>query len=114
MTLTPLEFAVEKRAVVTIPFNLKNPDGSIESYEFTAPKSAVMVMPVIEFDGDNDREIMKATFEWLGVGLPIAQRERLIGRLKDPEDDLDIPTLSSIIEGLVERIGELPPTQPDA
>lgn len=81
-------------------------------YTFIPPKNAVMLMPVLDAqDGSNDGlEMTKSTFNWLGTGLSMEDRERVIGRLRDPGDDLDVDTLSEVVEKLSERVAGRPTT----
>lgn len=48
--------------------------------------------------------------DWLGDGLPENQVARLIERLKDRDDDFDIPTLRDVVQGLVEKVTGNPTT----
>lgn len=100
----PLSFTSAKRAREKITFDL---DGV--EYTFTPPKDSIMVMPILG-DGDTETGAMRGLFDWLGAGLPKDQEERLIGRLRDPEDDLDIDTLTEIIKGLQEAVSGGRPT----
>lgn len=123
--MSDLEFDVAKRRAEPITFRLGG-DTLLEpahdeeparygredhEYVFTPPKSAVMLMPILEPDGDNEGlGLTKATFDWLGTGLSIEDRERVIGRLKDQRDDLDIDTLTEIVSKLSERVAGRPTT----
>lgn len=100
----PMDFQTAKRRKEPIPFTL---DG--EEYEFTPQKNSVLVMPSMSDDKDGTEEL-RGIFDWLGAGLPDEQEQRLIERLKDPEDDLDLDMLSEIVSGLIEEIGGRPTT----
>lgn len=102
--MTTLSFTTPKRASSPITFDL---DG--REYVFTPPKSADMVMPVIAGDG-KDQDLIKATFDWLGHGLSEEDHQHLIGRLKDPADDLDVDTLSAVVKGLAQKVAADRPT----
>lgn len=99
-----LSFTTAKRAREAIPFTL---DG--EEYQFTPPKDSIMVMPLLD-GGDAETGAMRGLFDWLGAGLPQEQTDRIITRLKDPEDDLDIDTLTEVIKGLQEAVSGGRPT----
>lgn len=104
-----LDFQPPKREVVKVPFRL-SPDPHI--YHFTAPKIAVALLPVIEGGDDDDSGlgVTASTFDWLGRGLSVEDNKRIVARLQDPEDDLDIDTLGSVVRGLMERVGQRPTT----
>lgn len=94
------QFTTAKRRSAPIEFEL---DG--ETYHFTAPKTAAMVLDVIA-DGAGDANspaAAKATLDWLSRGLPEEENAQLIARLRDPDDDFDFPNLGPIIEFLVEE-----------
>lgn len=97
-----LAFTSAKRSKKPIKFTL---DG--DEYSFTPPKQAGMAMPFLDDSGSNE---LKVVMDWLGDGLPEDQVARLITRLKDPEDDFDIPTLKDVIKGLVEKVTGNPTT----
>jgi hypothetical protein len=95
------QFTTAKRRTKPIVFDL---DG--DTYHFTAPKTAGMVLTVIDNGeaGDaNSPFAAKATLDWLSQGLPDEENARLIERLRDPKDDFDFPDLGPIIEYLVEQ-----------
>lgn len=82
-------------------------------YKFNPPKSAVMLMPILEVDNGNGTgnvgvDMTKATFEWLGQGLSEEDRNRVINRLRDPKDDLDVEHLSNVVQGLSARVAGRP------
>ena len=98
-----LSFKVAKRRTDTITFELEGDD---HVYSFAPPKQAAMVLPMLDADGD--MEAARAAFAWLDKGLSEEDQTRISTRLRDPEDDLDIPVLEEIIEGLVEATGGRP------
>lgn len=97
-----LEFTTAKRRRETIHFVL---DG--EEFDFTPQKQAGIALAVV--DGDQT-EMMRSMFDWLSDGLPEDQSQRIIDRLKDPEDDLDIDQLGDLISGLQDEIAGRPTT----
>lgn len=142
-----LTFKVKKRQKIEIEFYLapeeegsSEPDGP---YHFLAPKSAMMVLPVLE-DSDDQSATLRAIFDWLGMGLnrwdwvnvqnaaPVTiaegdsspvlvpkempedyqgpQAQRIEARLRDDGDDLDIDSLSEVIQGLTEKVADRPTT----
>lgn len=106
--MADLEFTVAKRRREAVTFKL----GDDHVYTFTPPKSAVMMMPLInpEEGEDTGLAITKSTFDWLGDGLSEEDNQRIQARLKDPEDDLDVDTLSEVVAGLSEKVGGRPTT----
>lgn len=144
-----LRFTVKRRKRTTVEFYLDpapgedgtSPDSSDGPYYFTAPKSAMMVLPIVTGDADDQSATLRAVFDWLGTGLNAydwaqgngretvsengaevavpktrpeewmgPQAQRIEKRLRDPEDDLDIDSLSEVIKGLAEEAGERPTT----
>lgn len=93
-----LAFETAKRRRDTITFTL---DG--DTYHFTPPKKAGMVLEVSE--GGNE---VKALFDWLDDGLPTEEAEYLENRLRDPDDDLDVDTLTEVVAGLLEKVSGRP------
>lgn len=101
----PLDFQTAKRRKEPIPFTL---DG--EEYEFTPQKNSILVFPSLT-DGEKDgTEELRGIFDWIGAGLPDDQEQRLIARLRDPEDDLDIDMLHNVAVSLLEEISGRPTT----
>lgn len=119
MTETPtqpagdaLVFTVAKRRKEAIEFWLAPagddaiPDGP---YHFTAPKTAALVLPVVE-SGGNEALAMKALLDWLSKGMPDTEVEKVWARLNDADDDLDVDTLTQVVQGLAQRVGGERPT----
>lgn len=83
-------------------------------YTFNPPKNAVMLMPILEVDasgsGNTGVDMTKATFDWLGQGLSTEDRERVIARLRDSGDDLDVDGLSDVVQGLSAKVAGRPTT----
>lgn len=132
--MADLEFEVAKRRTKPITFALGGDNALLEKaieadeeagvegkaevrgrdnheYTFTPPKSALMLMPVIDGSSDGDGlAVTKATFDWLGDGLSLEDQKRINDRLKDNKDDLDIDTVSEVIKALSERASGGRPT----
>lgn len=131
--MSDLQFDVKPRSVQPITFRLGGENALLEvavpaipssgstttyperrgrddyEYVFTPPKNAVMLMPVLEVnDSDLELGLTKSTFNWLGGGLSEEARSRVIARLKDPKDDLDIDTLSEVVTKLQEIVTARP------
>lgn len=85
---------------------VRGPDD--REYVFEPPKSAFMVLAII--DDESDSAALRGTFDWLGAGLSEEDNARVIARLRDPKDDLDISTLSDIVRRLNEAIAGRPTT----
>lgn len=136
-----LEFDVAKRRAEPIPFKLGGDSALLRAateavpatdqqpeipaqpevrgkddhvYTFTPPKSAVMLMPLIEPGeggaAEQNLAVTKATFDWLGSGLSESDSQRIQTRLRDPKDDLDIDTLATVVQRLSENVGGRPTT----
>lgn len=107
------EFDVTPKQRKPIRFRLA---GDPHIYVFTPPKDAVLMMPVFDSATDTRQDgglgvgLTKSTFDWLGQGLSEADHDRVIARLKNPEDDLDVEDLTAVIESLTEKVGGRPTT----
>lgn len=115
--MTDLQFTVAKRRSEAITFTLGVEAGEKVTkeaehvYTFTPPKTARMMMPVLDADDEvSELGMTKATFDWLGDGLSEQDMERIKKRLRDPKDDLDIDTLGTVIQGLSEKVNARPST----
>lgn len=110
-TFTP---AARKRDA--IEFTIPWPDGTEDTYQFTAPKIAGAMMPVLDpgavVDDDGEDEdgasgrmsMTQATWAWLRKGLPEEQYARLMGRMQDEDDDLDVPDVAQVVRWLMGQI----------
>lgn len=98
-----LEFTSAKKRRDPIPFTL---DG--DEYEFTPPKNSFLALRVI--DDDPGDSYIKLTMDWLGEGLPKAQVNRLMKKLRDPKDDLDVEDVEKVAEKLLETVSGRPTT----
>lgn len=98
------EFTTAARNPQVIEFSL---DGEV--FTFTPPKMAIMIMPMLVPTNSGDADQFRATMEWLDMGLPEPQQERIAARLKDPADPFDVePDLGNIIKYLMEQITARP------
>jgi len=139
-----LTFKVKKRQKIEIEFYLDpEEEGTADRdgpYHFLAPKSAMMVLPVLE-DSEDQSATLRGIFDWLGMGLNRwdwantqaaavttedgaavvvpqempkewqgPQVQRIEKRLRDDKDDLDIDSLSEVIKGLTEKVADRPTT----
>jgi hypothetical protein len=103
--VTDLDFKVAKRRRQPITFSLEGDD---HEYSFKPPKTAAMVLPML--DSDSDLGAAKAAFDWLDQGLSKEDQDRISARLKDEDDDLDIATIEEVVEALTERVTGRPTT----
>lgn len=100
-------FSIAKKQRKPIPFTI---DGDEHEYTFKPPKQAVAFLPIITSAEDEVNEA-KVAFDWLSEGLSDDDNARIIARLKDPKDDLDIEDVAGIVNGLMEDAsGERPTT----
>ncbi len=79
-------------------------------YVFNPPKTAVMIMPLMNGGDASGLSLTRATFDWLGEGLSKEDNARLLARLRDVKDDLDTSTVEKVIEKLTERVAGRPTT----
>jgi hypothetical protein len=103
--MADLAFKVAARRRDPITFTL---EGDEHEFVFTPPKQAAMVMPVMQSSSDIDAA--RAAFGWLDKGLSQEDQDRITKRLMDPEDDLDIDAVETIVEGLIEAVSGRPTT----
>lgn len=99
-TLMSLEFTSAKKRWDKLTFTL---DG--EQYDFTPSKSGGLAAAMMT--GDQE-EVVNETFDWLSRGLPDEQTQRIIDKLRDPDDDFDMPDLGELIRGLQEEVSGRP------
>lgn len=101
------EFTTTKREAVVVEFDL---DG--EHYTFTAPKQAELLASVVSKVGLHGQSVstdgVKDLMNWLGEGLPEEQAERLLERLRDPEDDFDLPDINKLARYLLTQTSGRP------
>lgn len=98
-----MAFTTGTRKADPIKFTL---DG--EEFEFTPPKSASIFLEMV--DGGTVISLTKETFDWLGEGLGEEKTDRLVSRLKDKEDDFDVPNLEAILGYLQKKAAGRPTT----
>jgi hypothetical protein len=104
-TLMSLEFTSAKKRWDKLTFTL---DG--EQYDFTPSKSGGLAAAMLT--GDQEAMIAE-TFDWLSRGLPDDQTQRIIDKLRDPEDDFDMADLGDLIRGLQEEVTGRPTGSPN-
>jgi hypothetical protein len=100
-----LAYTTSKRKTKPIEFQI---DG--EDYEFTAPKKAVMALPVMEQDDADSMAMMviKSQFDWLEAGLAEGQAERIKEKLSNPKDDFDMDDLERVLEWIMKQVNGRP------
>lgn len=79
-----------------------------EEFAFTPPKQAAIFLETV--NGGTVISLTQETFDWLGEGLAEGQQDRLVERLKDPDDDFDVPNLEAILEYLQKKVAGRPTT----
>lgn len=101
------EFQTKEREKQTITFSL---DG--ESFTFTPPKRAELIMSVVSENGldrrSTDTDSVRDLLNWLGEGLGDEQAEKVLGRLRDPDDDFDLDQINEIARYLVGQTSNRP------
>lgn len=114
--MADMEFSVAKRRKKPITFTL---EGDPHVFSFKPPKDAVMLMPLLPVSDeeaentgplDANLAMTKSTFDWLSEGLNKKDNEIILKRLRDPEDDLDVDTLSDVVKALSEKVAARPTT----
>jgi hypothetical protein len=101
------DFTTAKRERKVVEFTLDD-----ETYTFTAPKQAGLVMSVVQTVGvdkaSTDSDAVRDLLNWLGDGLPDEQATRLLARLQDPDDDLDLAQINDIARYLISQVSNRP------
>lgn len=75
-----------------------------DTYHFTPPKKAALLLNVLDVDPDDPDDGlagMRSTFDWLSQGLPADENDRLVARLRDPDDGFDVDDLAAVVRWLV-------------
>lgn len=111
----PKTFTAGTRKREAIPFVIEAPDGTDDTYRFTPPKIAGAMMAVLDptstddaDDGESSLSMTQATWAWLRTGLGQEQYDRLVERLRDEDDDLDIPDVTEIVRWLMGKVSGRP------
>ena len=110
-------FTPAARTRKTIEFDIPLGDGETETYHFDPPKIAGAMMPVLDpgsapSSDDDDEEMggagrvsmTQATWAWLRKGLPDEEYQRLIDRMHDEDDDLDVPDVAQVVRWLMTQV----------
>lgn len=109
-----MAFTTSARKADPIKFTV---DG--DEFVFIPPKSAKIFLEMV--DGGTVITLTKETFDWLGEGLDanyVADEDDgsqppsqyFVDRLKDPEDDFDVPNLEAILGYLQKKAAGRPTT----
>lgn len=101
------EFTTKERERQTVEFVL---DG--ETYSFTPPKRAELIMSVVSASGldrpTTEADSVRDLLNWLGEGLGENQADRLMERLRDPDDDFDLAQINEIARYLLGQSSNRP------
>lgn len=130
--MSDMKFSVKKKKKITVTFQIGGEPADDFQYTFTAPKRAGMLTPVLDRrDGMDQVGVVRAQYDWLREGLrqpekdengqtvtddsgdPLwdeSQWERIMDRLRDPDDDLDSDDIEGVIEWISEKINDRPTT----
>ena len=113
-------FTPTARKREAIEFDIPTPDGEPDTYHFNPPKIAGAMMPILdpsaarsdeneEDDEDGGRMSMgQATWTWLRRGLPAEEYQRLMDRMQNEEDDLDVPDVVQVVRWLMGQVSGRP------
>lgn len=98
------EFSVKKRKPKEVLFSIggSTSEGEPDNfrYHFTTPKRSIMVEKILTGEAMDDTDAMAGAINWLGQGLREGEGDRILARLQDPDDDLDLPDLFAIVQSL--------------
>ena len=93
-------FETKVREKQVVEFEL---DG--ESFRFTPPKRAELIMSVVSSVGLDGRatesDSVRDLLNWIGEGLSEEQAKRLLDRLSDPDDNFDLADINEIARYLL-------------
>jgi hypothetical protein len=83
-----------------------------ETFTFTHPKKASLIMSVVEEGGldknTTDSDSIRDLLNWLGEGLSEEQGDKILARLRDPQDDFDLPDVNDIARHLLAQTSNRP------
>jgi hypothetical protein len=100
-------FETKAREKQVVEFEL---DG--ETFRFTPPKRAELIMSVVSSVGLDGRatetDSVRDLLNWIGEGLSEEQSERILGRLRDQDDDFDLEQLNEIARYLLGQSSNRP------
>ena len=103
----PKEFTTKERERTPIEFVL---DG--ETFKFTPPKRSGLIISVVSKTGldgrASDADSVRDLLNWIGDGLSDEQAERLLERLRDPDDDFDLENVNEIARYLLGQSSNRP------
>lgn len=103
-----MAFNVARRRVRPVTFTL---EGDEHVYEFTAPKMAAYSIDVmLGVEESSTQNNVKRMFDWLGDGLREGEVDRIIARIKDKDDDLDLTILEDVLKWLQGKTAGRPTT----
>lgn len=98
------EFSVKRRKVKEINFTIGGytSAGELDKYvyHFTPPKRTIMVEKILTGEEMDEADAMSGTIDWLSSGLREGEPERILDRLRDVHDDLDVEDLMEITQSL--------------
>lgn len=85
-------------------------DSEPHQYTFNPPKAAVTLVGLLDKNSGIDAQMAQVTgtLDWLSLGMSDDDNARLLARLRDPEDGLDIQHLYEVTQRLTEAIGARP------
>lgn len=84
-------------------------------YSITPPKAALAIEMAKDIKGAKNKkpeEVMDTLYEWLGMVMDEEGVEAIKKRLRDRNDDLDIPHITELLTQVMERVTDNPPTSP--
>lgn len=101
------DFTTQKRIQQPVDFTL---DG--ETFTFNPPKRSGLIMSVVASVGldrpSSDSDSVRDLLNWLGDGLSEDQADRILGRLRDPDDDFDLDKVNEIARYLLAQSSNRP------
>lgn len=105
------EFTTRKRNREQIQFSL---DGRV--YTFTSQKLSLAMLPLVDTTDDSGMppqlRAVKSELDWLSLGLPDDEIEEIIGRLRDPDDDLELNDVTEVTKWLFKQVSGNPTGSP--
>lgn len=82
-----------------------------QSYTVRPPKGSLAIVLAKKMSKNKDVDgMMNAIQDWLKLAMPKQDVKKVMDRLEDPEDALDIGHITSLIEKLTERVTGNPTT----
>lgn len=104
-------FRLPEQTRTVVEFAIERPDGDPDLFHFTPGKQAAQFLDVIDAEDDDEGGKVAAAqgnWAWFRNGLPGDEYDRLVARLRDDDDPLDVDQIAEIISWLMGKAAKRP------